>query len=411
MIRILSISLAAFTVALCLPVALFAQGGSNYSTIGFGDLRLSTGALYDGMSGTCISMPNDHGINTTNPALLGLSSFTRLQASYRFAQHVVSARDGSTNQFNGEVDGILAHFSIDTALGLGVNFGVTPFSSMSYAVERVIGDTRDSTRPNGRSQQLGSGGISAIQLGASYRLLPMLYAGASVHVLFGLTSQTDEVTSTAYSERVRTLTGFDVRGLLLRGGLYLRPSSSWSVGAFISGGADANYTVTRSVVGFLGTATFFDTTTTSNATTGMPFSLGVGSAFHSGRTTIGVDVEVADLSTVTMNVPQWASLGQLLRASIGFSQTAAGFAPTFFDKLGYRAGASYIRQYYMVNNSNVDEIFGSFGVDFPLGGSATVDLAVQGGFRGPSSGLTEYFGRFMASVSIGEVWFKPFARD
>ncbi|MBU3680218.1 MAG: hypothetical protein FGM32_11565, partial [Candidatus Kapabacteria bacterium] len=57
---------------------LFSQGGSNYSTVGLGDLRLSSGALYDGMAGTSIAMPNDHGNNTENPALLGISPFTRL---------------------------------------------------------------------------------------------------------------------------------------------------------------------------------------------------------------------------------------------------------------------------------------------------------------------------------------------
>jgi len=405
-------SLISFAAILCATsVMMLAQGGSNYSTVGLGDLRLSSGALYDGMAGTSIAMPNDHGINVVNPALLGMSNFTRLQASYRFSQHAITARDGSTNQFNGEVDGILAHFSVDTAMGLGVNFGVIPYSGMNYAVERVIGSPTDSTRPNGKSSQLGSGGISAIQLGVSYRLLPMLYAGVSSQILFGLTSQTDEVTTSAYSETVRTLTGFDVRGLMLRSGLYLRPNSSWSVGAFVSGGADASYTVTRSVVGFLGTATFFDTTTTSSATTGLPFSYGIGVSFHAGRTTLGADVEVVDLSTVTMNVPQWASMGQFLRASLGFSQTAAAYAPTFFDKLGYRAGVAYQRQYYTVNGQDVNEYFGSFGVDFPLGGSATVDLALQGGFRGPSTGLQEYFGRFMTSVSIGEIWFRPFARD
>ncbi|MBU3699523.1 MAG: hypothetical protein FGM33_05860 [Candidatus Kapabacteria bacterium] len=411
MIARLSILVGAALI-LCAPGRqLMGQGGSNYSTLGFGDLRLSSGALYDGMAGTSIAMPNDHGINVVNPALLGMSNFTRLQASYRFSQHSVTARDGSTNQYNGEVDGILALFSIDTAMGLGVNFGVTPYSSMNYAVERVIGSAADSTRPNGRSSQIGSGGVSTIQLGASYRILPILYAGVSTHILFGLTSQTDEVGTSTYSERVRTLTGFDVRGLLLRSGLYLRPNPSWSIGAFVSGGADASYTVTRSVVGFFGTATYYDTTTTSSGTTGLPFSYGLGVSFNKGRTMLGADLEIADLSSVTMNVPQWASLGQFMRLSIGFSQTAAGYAPTFFDKLGYRAGIAYQRQYYTVNGQDVNEYFGSFGMDFPLGGSATVDLALQGGFRGPSTGLQEYFGRFMASVSIGELWFRPFARD
>ncbi len=387
------------------------QGGSNYSTVGLGDLRLSSGALYDGMAGTSIAMPSDHGINTVNPALLGISSYTRLQASYRFSQHKISSRDGEALQYNSEVDGLLALFSIDTSLGLGVSFGVVPYAGTNYSVNRVIGSAQDSGSVKGVSNQIGSGGVSSIQLGASTRILQELSLGVSANVLFGLTSRTEQITTSNYSERVQTLRTFDIRGTLLRAGLYYRPNSSWSAGAFVSGGADATYTLTEATVGYVGTATYFDTTTSAARTTGLPFGYGLGMSFYAGRTILGADIEVANLSGVTMNVPRWAALGEFMRVSVGLSQTAASYAATFFDKLGYRAGAAYQRQYYTVNGQNVNEFLGTVGIDFPLGAAATVDLALQGGWRGPETGLSEYFGRFMASISIGEVWFKRFARD
>lgn len=399
-------------LALIAPsIALLGQGGSNYSTVGLGDLRLSSGALYDGMAGTSIAMPSDHGINTVNPALLGISPFTRLQASYRFSQHQISSRDGAASQFNSEVDGLLALFSIDTSMGLGVSFGVVPYSGTNYSVERAIRSARDSGAATGTSSQTGSGGISSIQLGVSTRILPTLSAGVSANVLFGLTSQTEDLRTEAYSERLQTLRTFDIRGTLWRAGLYFQPNTSWSAGAFVGTGSDASYTLTQSIVGYVGTATYFDTTTTSTSTTGLPLSYGLGVSFHSGRTTLGADLEIVDVSRVTMNVPQWATLGQFVRASVGLSHTAAGYAATFFEKLGYRAGLAYQQQYYAVNGRAVNEYLGSVGVDFPLGAAATVDLALQGGWRGPSSGLSEYFGRFMTSISIGEVWFRRFARD
>lgn len=101
----------------------------------------------------------------------------------------------------------------------------------------------------------------------------------------------------------------------------------------------------------------------------------------------------------------------MFRASLGISQQAAGYAPTFFDKWGYRGGVGYTKQYFVFRGQDVHEFYGTVGVDFPLGQSATVDAALQGGFRGSSNGLYEYIGRFSATVSIGEVWFKPFARD
>jgi hypothetical protein len=123
------------------------------------------------------------------------------------------------------VDGLLALFSIDTSLGLGVSFGVVPYSGTNYSVERTIGSAKDSGSIQGLSNQTGSGGVSSIQLGVSTRVLPELSLGVSANVLFGLTSLTEQVTSKNYSERVQTLRTFDIRGTLVRAGLFFRPNT------------------------------------------------------------------------------------------------------------------------------------------------------------------------------------------
>jgi hypothetical protein len=43
-----------------------------------------------------------------------------------------------------------------------------------------------------------------------------------------------------------------------------------------------------------------------------------------------------------------------------------------------------------------------------------VDAGLQLGYRGvdaPGSDLDEFLGRFTVTVSIGEIWFRPFARE
>ena len=73
----------ALTVLVCGTGLATAQGGSNYSALGIGDLRTTVGGIYDGMAGTAIAMPTPYGINVVNPALVGLATTTRLQGGYR----------------------------------------------------------------------------------------------------------------------------------------------------------------------------------------------------------------------------------------------------------------------------------------------------------------------------------------
>lgn len=396
---------------LTIPFAAFGQGGSNYSSIGLGDLRRSVGALYDGMSGTSIAMPSDHGINLVNPALLGFSPYTRLQAGYRFNQHLVTDNGNSIAQNNGEIDGLMVLFAIDTAHGFGVSFGVVPYSSVNYVVQRELKTDIDGTLLTGRSQQQGTGGTSSIQLGASGRIGDF-YGGVSIQALFGVITLSDNIFIDGYRELVSSTTSYDVRGLLLRGGVYYKATSALSLGAFVSGGPQGSMNVVYRASGSLSGSPYFDSTRAVQATTELPYSFGIGASITSGRSRYGLDIEWGDHSNVDVNPRSDATYTRSLRATLGFDRPAAQYAPTFSEKWGFRAGAGFQRQYYTFKGENIDELFASGGFDFPLGASATVDAAVMGGFRGPSNGaLSEIFMRLTFTVSIGETWFKPFSRE
>lgn len=398
-------------VFLAIPLTVLGQGGSNYSSIGLGDLRRTVGALYDGMSGTSIAMPSDHGINIVNPALLGFSPYTRLQAGYRFNQHLVTDNGNTISQNNGEIDGLMVLFAIDTAHGFGISFGVVPYSSVNYVVKRELKTDIDGSAVTGRSQQQGTGGTSSIQLGASGRLGDF-YGGVSIQTLFGVITLSDNIFIDGYRELVTSTTSYDVRGILLRGGLYYRATPSLSLGAFVSGGPRGSMNVVYRASGTLSGSPYFDSTRAVQSTTELPYSVGIGASIKSGRSRYGIDLEFGDHSSVDVNPRSDATYTRSLRATFGFDRPAAQYAPTFGEKWGFRAGAGFQRQYYTFKGENIDEIFASGGFDFPLGASATVDAAVMGGYRGPSNGaLSELFLRLTFTVSIGETWFKPFSRE
>lgn len=409
-------------IALLGVATLHSQGGSNYSSVSIGDVVRSVGARYEGMAGTSIAMPSLQGINVTNPALLGMSPFTRIQTGYRFEQHLVHGAQGQLAQTSGEVDGLLALFSVDTSMGLGVSFGVLPYSNISYSTKRDFITSSPEGMYRGSSSQSGTGGISSIYIGASYRIAG-IYVGLSAQPLLGQMNYDDNdlVSGITTLSSFKSESKYLITGAAYRIGAYTEVVPSFHLGAFYSFGSNLHYDKTAAQTSY--TREISDTlnlrgrevyTFLSRSSSGecpLPTTAGIGLSYRIGRTQIGLDIERGDYSAVIINQRNDAATGSMFRASLGISQQAAGYAPTFFDRWGYRGGLGYIKQYYTFRGQDVHEVFGSLGVDFPLGQSATVDAAVQAGFRGPSTGLYEYIGRFSVTVSIGEIWFRPFARD
>ena len=106
--------------------------------------------------------------------------------------------------------------------------------------------------------------------------------------------------------------------------------------------------------------------------------------------------------------------GRSYRASVGITRPGDRIPLVpFIERMGFHAGLCYQNLYYTYQGNPVREFMGSVGVDLPVGGNSIVDFAISGGLRGTgvSSHLQELFLRGVFSMSIGEQWFKPFARE
>lgn len=408
-------TLAFVMVFLGLVPSSAAQGGDYYSVLGLGDHRRQIGALYDGMAGTSIAMPMMHGINLTNPALAGMSPLTRLQVGYRFDQHQVSNASRSIDQNNGGVDGIMALFGVDTALGIGITFGLEPFTSVDYSVTKNLRTYVDGDTIIAASLRRGQGGISSIVFGASARVFGRLFAGFTVRSLVGTITMDDDVIALGqgnYDAEQRT--SHDLRGMIASGGLYWEVTPSIGIGAFVSGGSDASVRTTNQARGIRPGSVSYDSTQTKAFTTTLPFSYGLGASWRSGRTQLGADVEAADYTGMTVNVPSAVSFGNSFRASLGATYLGSRVAgATFGERVGYSAGLSFERSSFTVRGQPLTEAAVAIGTNFPLGSAAMVDVGVNIGQRTSDAegALQDLFGRLVVTVSIGEQWFRPFARD
>jgi len=391
-----------------------AQGGSNYSALGIGDLRTTVGGIFDGMAGTAIAMPTPYGINVVNPALVGLATTTRLQGGYRFNQHVINNPDGRVlAQNNGEIDGLIAMFSVDTAYGFGITFGILPFSNVAYSVQRNLESVIDDDVITGRSEQRGSGGSSTLHLGSSVRLFDALHVGLSFNGMFGVLTYEDDVYANGNYNSVQSSQSYDLRGWLFKGGLMWKATDWLNIGAYVMSGPDAAVYITRRAAGVQVTGVYYDTTQIVETTTGMPLMYGFGLSTPVGHGYLGADLEFRDFEALTVNVRDDAGYTTGIRASLGFTQPGQ-ITGSYWKKVGYQTGLSVQRLYTTFNGENLWEYLASGGISMPLGGNAMVDAGLQVGYRGIANSqgaLNEFVGRVTVSVSIGETWFQPFQRE
>lgn len=388
------------------------QGGSNYSSFGIGDIRQSMGAYYDGLGGTQYAVPSYHAVNLANPAMWSESKLTRLQIGFRFTQTAIDQQDVSAAQNFGKLDGIAATFQVDTAMGLTISGGIYPYSIVQYSVMTPLTPGISGVQDlSGGALNYGYGGVSAAFIGSSWRPIDGVAIGFAAMRLFGNISKvirTELYTQPFISLNQKTHRFF---GSGVKLGATVQPAKGLTIGMGASIWSDLEYeTDFRQNTG-TGTILAYDTVFMQKGMSSLPMQLGAGFSYISGRWMFAGDVELQDFSDFTFS-PGKSIFRTGRKISIGISRLRSYQLGTdYIDKMQFNVGGGWNQLYYTVNGIEIDEMFGSFGMQMPLAGSAMIDLAVQGGIRGTTDLVRELFLRCGFSVSIGEVWFKPFIRE
>ncbi|MFZ9978079.1 MAG: hypothetical protein ACO3GR_08305 [Candidatus Kapaibacteriota bacterium] len=388
------------------------QGGSNYSIFGIGDIRQSIGAYYDGLGGTQYAVPSFHAVNIANPAMWSESKLTRLQIGFRFTQTAIEQQDLSASQNFGKLDGIAATFQVDTAMGISISGGIYPFSVVQYSVlTPVQAGISGLTDLSGGALNYGRGGVSAAFIGSSWKPIQGITVGFAALRLFGNISrviQTELYTQPFISVNQRTDRFF---GSGFKLGIAANPVKGLTVGVGASIYSDLEYDsdFRQSTLNTGGVA--YDTVFMQKGISSLPMQLGFGLSYISGRWMVASDLEMQDLSSISYS--QGKSLFRSgRRISLGLSRLRSYQLGTdYIDKVQFNVGAGWNQLYYSVNGIDIDEYYGTFGMQLPIAGSAMIDLALQGGMRGNTELVRELFLRCGFSVSAGEVWFKPFIRE
>lgn len=389
---------------------ILADGGSNYSIFGIGDLNKSSGPSYEAMGGTSIAMPMESAINLNNPAMWSFNSSTRFQVGYRFNQNLVSDANQSLYQNNGKIDGFHVLFSIDTSLGLSAALGLFSNSTQNYYISSPLNYSLDSISASGKTLFQGTGGITTMYLGTSVKPLPFLTLGLQGKAYFGVT---DDLVRSLFNENFTfeslSRQNRSFKGGSARAGLSLS-IENLKIGAFYE--TSANLT-SKNTVTYYSTLNK-DTIFTNSTDFVIPSSLGIGLSYLTGKFLIGFDYKSQDFSNFDfkkLSNVQYTNSNNMSIGLIRYGSTMAG--SSLLDKISYKFGAGYNKLYYQVKGKDIDEMYGSLGFSIPMPGTGVFDVGLTIGKRGTTSDglIQEIFTKLGICVSIGDVWFKPFKRE
>ena len=424
MIKKIVIAVVYFTV-----IGLYAQNGSvsPYSYFGIGELQ-SNGTMENQMMGGIGMFADSIHINLKNPASLsklgvqfgedfGITTYTA-GLSYKKLNLKNSIEQQSNHVSN------LEYLSIAMSLkkGLGVGFGLIPYSSVGYNL------VSESTNANNRlitNQYFGDGGLNKVYFSMGYEFLKDLSVGVTASFNFG----------TLKNERVQNAENVQF------GTLDKRESKV--------NGMDFNYALnyTPTLKDKYNLFASLRINTQANLTSKNTKQIGSFST-TSGRNieVINVDLDAVNLRNTELKIPTTATLGLgfgedkkwFLGAEYSF-QGLSAFSNEFIDvdnlvyedassfafggffipdysafsgylkQITYRAGLRMDQTGMLVNNKEINNFGITFGFGLPMRGSfSNLNLGFEIGKRGTTTAnlIEESYYKVNVGLSLNDIWFR-----
>ena len=396
-------------------VQLLAQGGSNYSVFGVGDLYDHVSAVYEGLGGTSIAVPSPYALNSVNPAAVADLETTRIQAAYSFRQIQANTDLRTVSQNNGKIQGLTAGMSIDTALGAGLLFGIRPFSTVNYRFQTTETDVYDDGETVSSSTEFrGSGGLTEFFMGGAIRPVDDLAVGINGVFYIGSinTATITEYGSSLFSA-AETRRSFGFSGAGLRLGLAYDVTPRLRLGATATFNTDLDVDVENEYRSNSVTL-YGDSTISSVDVSPMPSILGFGASYTVGEFVWAADVLSKDFSSFSVRTGDGQAefrRSNKVSAGVQWLRTTNAYQ-RYQDRWTWNFGLSYLQDYYQIRGTGLDEMAASIGVQIPVSERAMLDAALTVGQRGTMDDnlIQERFFRLSFSLSMGDTWFKPFGQ-
>ncbi len=395
-------------VIVCLPV--YSQSGSAYTRLGMGDIEYTNSARRSGMGDLGVSVADVNFINSLNPASWYRIDRTRIDFSAYYNGMFISDNNNSAYLGKMEFSGFSIAFPISELFGITASAGLVPYSNVSYTVKESF-----QTPENYNATYTGTGGLSKIFVGTSYKLPFGAILGATMDYYFGnliYTSRIDFLSSS--SEFSEYENRFNPKGI---GGTFGFISPNFASLTDSTSISELRFGAALSYIGSLDlktiltskSSTLIDTVSYGKGKMDVPLKLTFGADLILSKNYLfSLDYSFQPWSEFKINDLVQPNLRNAQKFSLGFEyQPLNEPGSTLWEQMIWRSGLSYEQTQYIVNNEAINQFSVSGGFSLPISYGNTFDLGIQYSMRGTKNSnlIKENNIRLNVGLSFGELWF------
>lgn len=407
-------------ISLFAACSVMAQEASPLSDRGVGTFTSFAGSRSAGMGNAGLALIGNGYLNRLNPATwIGLEN-VQITPSFDFAG--VTSEDNSLSSSsyasNSDFAGGIFAIPIDKGLGISMAGGFTPLSTYKYKINSLssVPELQGSYYSVNKN---GSGGLGEAFFGASVSPVVGVGIGATFQYAFGRTETVTSVNfdstgfNSSYTDHSMYLRGPGGTVGLVLGDLDKLTGISLLKGVMLAGYYRYAYKLTGSDEINSVYPDGLDTTFSSGASGYIPpeFGIGIAKVFGNGLSAV-LDVRTQQLSKYHDSFTSRGTLRNTLFIGGGVEYLQGRSIRSLFAKRVLRVGFYYNKTQFVVptksgQEKQVNELFGTAGIELPLSYTATLDVGLQYGFRGLASDLLlhERVLRLYVSFTMGEAWF------
>ena len=401
---------------------------SPYSQFGLGALQEPQSGFNAGMNGLAIGMRGHNEINSANPASYSaIDSLTFIfDAGVSGQMTSFEQNDKILNRYTASIDYISAIFRV--AKGVGVSFGLQPFSQIGYDYNETGYVGNDRTLKYYNTYHSRQTGIQNYYLGIGWSPFKYFSIGANIGYLHGemdknVTNSFSDSNIDTYIKKYQTNINSYKADFGLQTQIPLSKKDVITIGAAYSLGHSLNadqellYMHTTSSTGAIDTVKYVAKDAFS-----IPHTISAGISYaHSNKWRFGADYSLQKWAELSYPVFKETSGNKSFvmsdnyyldrqRITIGGEYCANEMSRKFLDRIRYRIGASYATPYYKIGNvDGPKELSVSAGFAIPIvngyNNRSVLNISAQW-VKAEASGLIkENTFRIKIGFTFNEQWF------
>ena len=410
-------------------MSVFAQSGTNspYSQYGLGVLSDQTSGFNRGMNGLGLGFRENNQVNFINPASYSSMDSLMFLFDAGLSGQITSFKEnGKTlNAKNADFEYVVAGFR--AFKHVGVSFGILPYTNIgyNYSVSDYLDGDRNTVYTNSYS---GSGGIHQVYFGLGWEFMKGISVGANVSYLWGdyeravINSYSDSWAKTLSKYYTATVNSYKI-DLGVQYVHVFDKNNEVTLGVTYGLGHKLSATPQCDVVS-TDPATSTPDTTSYSVKKGLaiPTTLGVGLMWkHKNQWKLGIDYNYQRWGSI--EYPVYTAVGntpvyQLSddyyddrhKITVGGEFCKNAYSRNFFNRVRFRAGASYATPYYKINGQDGPKelsVSAGFGIPIMNGYNSRSILNISGQWvRSEAKGLIkENTFRINIGLTFNERWF------